>query len=315
MTRLRTGLRDEGGQAIIVVAVFMAALLGCVALTLDVGSWYREHRQAQSTADAAALAGAQALPGDPAQAFNLASDYGTKNDGGVLADGISFSSQFVPNDTVTVKVRRTAPGFFSKLFSVDSVQVGATASARAEVPDSALWAAPITVNKLHPMLTGVGCGKSTPCFGSTNPTTIPLGKTGAPGAFALLNLDQNDTTGTVGKKKLAEWILKGFDEYLNIGEYFSDPGAAWNDNGIQSALHQRFGTELLFPVYDKLVGTGSNAEYHIIGWVGFHVTAVDASGTSGAISGWFTKVIWTGIQSNKNPNTPDFGVRSIALIN
>jgi hypothetical protein len=312
-TRIR--LRDEGGQAIVVTAVFMVALIGAVGLTLDVGSWYREHRQAQSTADAAALAGAQALPDDPAQAFNLANEYGNDNGGGVApTDGITFESKFSTNDTVTVKVRRTAPGFFSKLFSISSVQVGATASARAQIPDQALWAAPITVNKLHPFLTGVGCGKTSPCFGSTNPTTLPLGKTGAPGAFALLNLDQNDTTGTIGAKELAQWILKGFNQYLDIGQYFSDPGAKWNDNVIQDALHLRFGSELLFPVYDTLTGTGSNAEYHIIGWVGFHVTDTQASGTSGSISGWFTKVIWTGIQSNKNPNTPDFGVRSIALV-
>ena len=39
---------------------------------------------------------------------------------------------------------------------------------------------------------------------------------------------------------------------------------------VQDALQQRRDTKLLFPVYDKLVGTGSDAQYHVIGWVGFH---------------------------------------------
>jgi hypothetical protein len=146
------------------------------------------------------------------------------------------------------------------------------------------------------------------------PTTLPLGKTGAPGAFALVNLE-NDPTGTIGASTLADWILRGFDSYLPLGDYFSDTGAKWNNSSIQDALHKRFGTELLFPVYDKLVGTGSNAQYHIIGWVAFHVTDVSANGSDGTISGWFKSVIWTGIQSSKNAHDPDFGVHTVALVN
>jgi hypothetical protein len=309
---MNTKLSDDRGQAVVVTVVFLASLSGAVALTLDVGSWFREHRQAQSTADAAALAGAQALPQDPAQAYSLAQTYGDKNGANIEGvNGITFQSAFGTNDTVTVKVRRTAPGFFSKLFGIDNTTVHATAVARAGLPNEAKWAAPIVVNKLHPYLTGQACGKSSPCF--KDETVIPLGKTGAPGAFALVNLDDSKT-GTIGKSVLADWILRGFDGYLPLGEYLSDPGAAWNDSIIQGALQKRFGTELLFPVYDTLIGTGQNAEYHVIGWVGFHVESVTASGSSGSITGYFTRVIWDGIQNNKNPNQPDFGVRTIGLV-
>jgi hypothetical protein len=71
-------------------------------------------------------------------------------------------------------------------------------------------------------------------------------------------------------------------------------------------------------VYDTLVGTGSNADYHVIGWVGFHLLSdVVGGGDSGSITGYFTKVIWDGIQSTtNNPSSgPDFGVRTISLIN
>jgi hypothetical protein len=89
--------------------------------------------------------------------------------------GIAFRSDYEPNDTVVVKVTRTAPGFFSRLFGIDSTQVHATAAARSAVPMDVRWAAPIVVNKHHPMLSGPNC----PCFGQQ--TTIPLGKNGAPG--------------------------------------------------------------------------------------------------------------------------------------
>ena len=41
---------------------------------------------------------------------------------------------------------------------------------------------------------------------------------------------------------------------------------------MQNALDVRNNTELLFPVYDTIKGTGSNAQYHVIAWVGFHLT-------------------------------------------
>jgi hypothetical protein len=307
-------LRSESGQALVVSVLFMLVLLGGVALTLDVGSWYREHRQAQTTADAAALSAAQVLlAGDTNAAKTAAQSYADKNGGGIDAvNGVSFRSDFTPNDTIVVRVTRIAPGFFSKIFDVDSTQVHAKAAARAGVPIDVRWAAPIVVNKLHPMLAGPGC----PCFGPSYRTTLPLGKTGAPGAFALVNLDDS-IKGNVGASTLGDWILHGFNAYLPLGDYFSDPGAKWNDEPIQSALATRINTELLFPVHDTLTGSGSNAEYHVIGWVGFHLESdVNGGGSSGSITGYFTRVIWDGIQSTRNvPGSSDFGVRSVALVN
>jgi hypothetical protein len=300
-------LRCECGQSLVMAALFMTALLGGAALTLDVGAWYREHRQAQATADAAALAGAQSLPFSPSQAFTLATVYGNKNGGGIDPSGISFAGSFEPNDTLTVRVSRTSPGFFSKLFSIDSVTVHAIASARAAVPAEVRWAAPIVVNKLHPKLSGPGC----PCF--EEETTLPLGKDGAPGAFALVNLDKS-INGAVGASTIADWILRGFSRYLPLGDYVSDPGAKWNDGPIQDALEERFRSELLFPVYDLLTGNGSNAEYHVIGWAGFHVESETASGNDGSITGYFTRVVWDGVQSASASDSPDFGVYSLALI-
>jgi hypothetical protein len=308
---IRRRLTEESGQALVVTVLFVFVVIGCTALTLDVGSWYREHRQAQTTADAAALAAAQMLP-NTASATSTAQDYAGKNGGGIdTTNGVTFSSSQEPDDTVVIHVTRTAPGFFSKLFAIDSATVHAHAAARTGVPIDAKWASPIAVNKLHPMLAGPGC----PCFGPTHETTLPLGKVGAPGAFALVNLD-NSINGTVGASTLGQWIQQGFNAYLPLGDYLSDPGAKWNDGPIQDALQARFGSDLLFPVYDTLTGQGSNAAYHVIGWVGFHLESdVNGGGSSGSITGYFTQVIWDGIQSSTGTTSPDFGVHSIELVN
>ena len=90
-------------------------------------------------------------------------------------------------------------------------------------------------------------------------------------AFDLINVDGSH--GGTGSQTLADWILHGLDAYMALGGYYSDAGAKWNSSQIGNALDQRIGTELLFPVYDTLTGTGANATYHVIGWVGFHLTA------------------------------------------
>lgn len=310
-------VRNESGQAVLVTVLFLTVIVGAVALTIDVGAWYREQRQAQATADAAALAGAQALPTDPAQATALAQHYADVNGGGVLAAGITFRSDFRPNDTIMVNDARTAPSFFSRVFSIDSVTVHGSATARAGVPQQAKYVAPIVVSKLHPDLSGPGC----PCFDQQ--TTLPLSKTGAPGAFGLVNLDP--ASNNPGSSTLADWVQNGFDQYLALGSYDSAPGAKFNSTQIGAALQARVGTELLFPVYaPPVTGGGSNAQYTIIGWVAFHLQCVGTyvsgvcsgnNGNSQNLTGYFTRVIWDGIQSSKNLNLPDFGTYSVTLIN
>lgn len=303
-------VRQEG-QVTVLTAVFIVTLVGMAGFVLDVGSWFRTQRVSQATVDAAALAGAESLPDNPDQAIADATNMAAKN-GGTDGATITVGTKWRTNDMITVKQTSSGSGLFSKLFGVSTVTIRTTSSAVSEAPAEALYAAPITVNIKHPDLSGPGC----PCFNS--PTTLPLGKTGAPGAFALINLDPTDTTGTVGASTLAQWISSGYSGYLDTGEYFSDPGAKWNNNTIQDALHLRYGSELLFPVYDTLVDSGSNAAYHIIGWATFHVSSVTASGSDGAISGYFTKAIWPGRIDPPNggggPPVPDLGVHSIALV-
>ena len=303
--------RSERGQVTVMAAIFVVILIGMAGLVLDVGSWFRQQRVQQTTVDAAALAGAQSLPGSPSGAVAAANDYANRN-GGIAGASISVVSKYSPNDAVVVSQTRTASGFFSQFFNMPFVSIKAKATAIAEVPEQAQYAAPIVVNIKHPMLQGTpGC----PCFNV--PTTIPLGANGAPGSFALVDLTYDDPTGTIGASTLASWITKGFDQYLPLGVYFSDPGTKWNNSTIQNALIGRFNTDLLFPVYDTLTMQGSNAEYHIVAWAGFHLTNVSASGDTGSIDGYFTQVTWQGVLNQAglpNPYIPDLGVHSVALV-
>jgi Flp pilus assembly protein TadG len=323
-------LRREEGQVMVLVAAILVGIIGMTAFVVDVGAWFRQQRALQSTVDAAALAGAQALPTDPGSALNLAIDYGAKNGGtgAISSSDVTLKSTYTTSsatpDTIVVGKAQPGDSFFGKLLGVFSVTVHARATAMAGVPTEAQYVAPIAVRITHPDLTGQACGQQNLtdptariCFGPLNPTSLPLGKTGAPGAFDLINLDPTQQNGTVGASTLATWIQNGYDKYLPLGGYFSDPGAKYNGSEIDNALAARTGTDLLFPVYDTLSGTGSNASYHVIAWVGFHLMPGSyLQGSSGLLNGYFTKVLWQGILPAGGPATnPNLGVTTVSLVN
>jgi hypothetical protein len=297
---------EERGQVAVLFALFLVALMGLAALVLDLGSWSQGQRVLQSQADAAALAGAQDLPYDTQSAGNLAALYANKNGTSIPAGGISFSTGQVPNDSISVKLAGSAPGFFARVFGIQTVQLHAHATAESDLIGQARYVAPITVRKDHPMLSNPGC----PCF--TQETSIPLGKNGAPGSFGLINLD-GSRGGNGGPNTLAGWIINGYDGYLGLGSYYANTGAKFNASQMQAALSARIGTVLMFPVYDTLTGNGANAQYDIIGWVGFHLNSFDARGSSGNLYGYFTQITWTGLAAAANSNVPDFGARTIRL--
>ena len=121
--------KDERGQAFVLMVVSLVVLLGMSALVLDVGSWFRTKRQLQATADAAALAGAQALPERPGIARTMAMDYANKNGGHLTGGDVTIGTTSVTNDTITVDPRKTDAGIFSSVFGITSANIHASATA------------------------------------------------------------------------------------------------------------------------------------------------------------------------------------------
>jgi len=309
--------KNERGQAIVLMVLALVVLLGMAALVLDVGNWFHTRRQLQATSDAAALAGAQKLPEDPGGAASLAMSYANQNGGNVAGSDIVISSTAQPNDTISVKAKKTSPGTFTSLLGIGSAFIDAHAKARVGPPVSALHVAPMVVFCGHSLIHNCD-GNSTPDFGPDNTTTMDYNPMGAPGAFGMLNLDGGN--GTPGSSDEAEWILHGFNKYLPIGTYRSDPGAKFSSTNIQDALDARLDSVLLFPVYKTLDEQGQNAEYDIIGWIGFHLTSYEAHGNGATLHGYFTEFIAQGILSGSGngasgpPISSTWGVKSIQLI-
>jgi hypothetical protein len=310
------------GQAYVLTVLFLVVLLGMAAAVLDAGSWYRADRALQATVDAAALAGAQALPEDSAEAAALADEYVTKNGGGSIPDeggsiNVSFDTQVFEDDTIIVEGTRPAPGFFAKVFGVDSVNVNGRAVARAGYPTAAKWVAPIVVNVKHKMLQD--CPDDPPCKADTVLEYYHLKNNGAQndgaGSFGFINLTGDNG---VGSNELGNWISEGFDQLLEVDQdYLVSTGNPFSSNNIKGALDEKVkeGDILLFPVYDKLTGTGNNAKYHIVGFAAFVITSMDLAGNNEKFHGHFVSVTWEAVQaSTPGAAPPNFGVKSVSLI-
>jgi hypothetical protein len=306
MTNQRVRPWSERAQSLVITLLFMVALVGMAAAVLDVGSWYRADRKLQANADAAALAGAAELPMSTSKAELAAVDYGDRNDGGVEAKNVEFRTTVVPQDTIEVTAERPAPGFFAKIFGLDSVQVRATAVARAGVLSRARWAAPVGVDWQHEKLQ---C-QPQPCF--REPTTLDFEKVG-PGAFRLLNIDSSH--GGTGPQDLGLWIRDGLEAWMDKDRwYYSDPGIKPNSSHISGALDFRDETDLLFPVYNETRAQGAGFEYYVIGWAVFHVTGYQIQGSKNSrIYGWFEEMIWEGVGS-ESAGDANFGARAVSLI-
>ena len=304
-------LRNERGQVIVLTVIALTVLLGMSALVLDVGAWFRTKRQLQATADAAALAGAQALPDAPGTAQGMAVTYADKNGGGVLAGDVTITSTYNGNDTIAVAAKKNQPGFFSRVFGVNAVDVGAKAKALVGVTNQAMYVAPMVVYCDHQYIHNCNNNGHMPDFG--HQTTLNYDPMGAPGAFGMLNLGGGQNPGS---SEEAQWIDQGFNQYLDVKKnYRSDPGAKFSSQNIQGALQDRVGTVLLFPVYQTLTGTGQNAVYYVIGWIGFYLQSYTVHGNNADLTGYFTTYIAHGVLASSGSNgPPNYGVKSIQLI-
>jgi Flp pilus assembly protein TadG len=144
---LHRALKDHSGQALPIVALTLTALMGMGAMSIDVGHLFFSYRQLQSSTDAAALAGASALPNATTAASN-AQTYGGNNGSlndtdnlssvttvstpeclnTLLASGLACSA---PANGNALKVTQTVnvPMYFARVLGINTVPLTATATA------------------------------------------------------------------------------------------------------------------------------------------------------------------------------------------
>jgi hypothetical protein len=126
----------ERGQALVLFVLLSLVLIGSVAIVTDVSwLWYGNQRM-QRAADAAALAGAIYLPGDPAKAYSTARDEATKNGftGGVNGVTVTPLQDTVNKRRLIVTVNGPVGAFFAQALGISSFATSATGRAEYYLP-------------------------------------------------------------------------------------------------------------------------------------------------------------------------------------
>lgn len=131
LTRVLDEIAHERGQTIVLFAFSMIAMLGFMALVVDVAVIFEERRQLQNAADGAALAAARELPGSPGNAVTAAHTYLTANgydpsDADVLVQ-IDTTYLGDPEDVEVVVTQQNLAYLFGRIIGLGSTDVSARA--------------------------------------------------------------------------------------------------------------------------------------------------------------------------------------------
>jgi Flp pilus assembly protein TadG len=304
----RAARAGQAGQTLPLICLFMVTLLGCAGFVIDVGNAYLQRQETQNVADAAALAGAAAIPNGTYQ--TAAQQMAGKND--VSGDGVAVN--FNNSDTVTVTVSRSAPTFFMRVFGVSSIPVSATAKATiAGIGQVAGHVSPYVVTETaYANGTGTTLFKENgpgaygtvdlpttdntsggSCSGNTNkgtPTNIgnelsdqlPAGSLVVGGCLSVKGGASQPSANVVNQIPPANNSMNQDLQSLGSGQYqvISRP---WDDsNGLPPRL-------MSIPIVQSLPGGNGNATITRFAW--FYITGATGGGSGLTITGQ-----WVGLQ-------------------
>lgn len=276
-------LSDESGASLPIIAVAIVVLLGVVGLSVDFGFLYWERRQLQNGADAAVIAIAHdcargVIPCDLANATATADFYADENseDGTSAVESVTLD---VPGRTVTVVTStleisgsdKLAPTF-GKLVGYDGATVGAEASA--------MWGF-------------AGGGLAIPLIFSDCEWEKLVGPVGPPWDYdfptANTNIFFHGDSEACHESPSGQDLPGGFGWLENAGNcsayinednwVYIDPGASATSGCTPEFMREEvLGHTVPLPFFDDLVGTGENAQYHVVAFGGFHTLGYNFGG-------------------------------------
>lgn len=262
---------DERGAISVLVALLMVALLGFAALAIDVGMLHSEKAQLQNGADAAALGIAQACAKTPDSALcstssSIASELTNQNslDGLGHVQSVALSANRV---TVTTSAKEAGRSdnrvslLFAQALGISSAEVGARSGAR--------WGSPISGAAPFPLAFSIcqvqgqvgGAMQLLQSHGDNANPDCNYGPSGAavPGGFGWLDRSPGQCGAFVSVAQLS-----GSDPGNNAPNICDSVMTAWADE-LQAGQK----VTLLLPVFNKVNGTGTSAEYNIVSFAAY----------------------------------------------
>jgi hypothetical protein len=277
--------RDERGAVVVIVAIVAILLFGAAAYAIDAGNLWQTRRQMVTAADAAALGAAgEYAVGDDGCAGAGPALLGANRDDATL-EVCQPSTADTRHGYVTVKGNTTVSYAFAGVFGLQTKTVDATTTAEWGIPSAAVGLRPIAL-----------CITATPQLEEwLNLPTGPSGPSAEPIRITLSNAhpdsckdDEGNVAGNWGlafgsgnnaNADTVEWLYDGYPDEVEVGaDIHANPGAF--SGGIQSAMRslRDNGTWFGLPVFDRAVGNGNNARYHVVAFVWVQLVDFDVTG-------------------------------------
>ena len=303
--------RGEQGQVLVIVAGGMFALLVFLGLVIDGGNAFLNRREAQNTADIAALAGTRliasgyttsatvgvnnktrgqiyqeiatsvaandCLPGGATPCTWEAWFVGPSGSGPIDLGSVTDVGSSLPANTlgVRVAVNRQPGTFLARLASIQTWDVNTEAIALAESP------AVGPPGQLLP----IAIAQDPVGYNPGQVYDLTDGKD-LPGGFGYISW-----TGTNDPNALATSICTPDNPSFYLPTQFdSDPGSS-NSTGVRACLNKWItsGQTVLIPIFSSTTGHGNGGKYTIVGIAAFVITAVDQPAVKN-IRGYFVEI-------------------------
>jgi hypothetical protein len=276
-----------------------------MALGLDAGMLYLQRRHAQSTADAAALAGAYAL--ENGSSFSTAQ---TASVSMAAQNGITITTSQVTEPqtgSVSVTAKSSQRRMFSAIWGSGTMSATASATAVAQTSLNGFQASgslnasllPIVLDKVtwQTMMAGQSTDQYTYNAATNTVTSGPDGLyesqlypvgSGSPGNWGTIKVGvSNNSTSTLSAQiqyGITPAQLATFpNSTIQLDQSLSPPSITFNGNpgisaGIKSALTSIIGRPVCVPIYDENGGNGNNAWYRVIYFQPARILSVNFQG-------------------------------------
>jgi hypothetical protein len=185
----RTLKQNMKGQVAVIMVLLTTAMLGAVAMGTDAALLYVNWVNLQKAADSAAVAGAEYLPDASfsaadascvsysADAQKAACSYALLNK--VAAAEIQSIQVAADSKSITIKLQRNVPGFFSRVLGMTTYPVGVTATAASQPVSATGQSIPIGVQFTTPYVNGTAVALHAGGYGPGNWGALSLGCNGA----------------------------------------------------------------------------------------------------------------------------------------
>lgn len=293
------------GQFAVMFALAIVALLGAIALTTDVAVIYFRYTELQTGTDSAALAGANYLPTQAADAVAAAQTYALQN--GVLASEIKSITVAPGGATITVTTTRKVSSFFAKVLGIGQFTVNAVAVAASQPAGS-------NVKGVVP----VGLDSRTIYLNGTAITMHQGGSTYGPGNWGGLAL------GGTGASVFQNNLTNGYSGTVNVGDSVStepgakvgptqagvkarlDAGASFDSSATWSEHQLADPRAVTVPLVDW-AGAGGRSPVQVLGFAEVWLTGVSGSDITAVF-------IAQGVSGDTSPGAPNAGALHVALI-